>query len=111
MDILLSGKTYLLGGNDCDSRRARMSKERKCEGSGSKSEGESCMFALECARVWLADRLDRGEEGQTATEYVLVILGVVLFLVFAAFALNGILGSATNAIQNWINQVAPPPAP
>jgi len=31
--------------------------------------------------------------------------------VFAAFALNGILGSATNAIQNWINQVSPPPAP
>ena len=69
------------------------------------------MPALEYATAWLAERLDQGEAGQTATEYVLVILGVVLFLVFAAFALNGILGSATNAIQNWINQVSPPPAP
>ncbi len=69
------------------------------------------MSALEYATMWLADKLDRDETGQTATEYVLVILGVVLFLVFAAFALNGILGSATNAIQNWISQVAPPPAP
>jgi len=69
------------------------------------------MPALEYAIMWLAEKLDRDETGQTATEYVLVILGVVLFLVFAAFALNGILGSATNAIQNWINQVAPPPAP
>ena len=69
------------------------------------------MPALEYALMWLAEKFDRDETGQTATEYVLVILGVVLFLVFAAFALNGILGSATNAIQNWINQVAPPPAP
>ena len=57
------------------------------------------MSALEYATMWLADKLDRDETGQTATEYVLVILGVVLFLVFAAFALNGILGSATNAMS------------
>jgi Flp pilus assembly pilin Flp len=66
---------------------------------------------MEYARAWLAEKLDRDEAGQTATEYVLVILGVVLFLVFAAFALNGILGGATNAIQNWIATVSPPPAP
>ncbi len=66
---------------------------------------------MEYAKAWLAEKLDRGEAGQTATEYVLVILGVVLFLVFAAFALNGILGGATNAIQNWITTVSPPPAP
>ena len=69
------------------------------------------MLTLAYARVWLADKLGRDDEGQTATEYVLVILGVVLFLVFAAFALNGILGSATNAIKNWISTVSPPPAP
>ena len=69
------------------------------------------MPALECAKAWLAERLDQGEAGQTATEYVLVILGVVLFLVFAAFALNGVLGSAINNIQTWINSVSPPPAP
>ena len=69
------------------------------------------MFTLEYARAWLAQKLDRNEAGQTATEYVLVILGVVLFLVFAAFALNGILGSATNAIKNWVNSVNTPPAP
>ena len=69
------------------------------------------MPVLEYVKSWLLRRVKGDEAGQTATEYVLVILGVVLFLVFAAFALNGILGSATNAIQNWINQVAPPPAP
>ena len=69
------------------------------------------MPALEYAKAWLSERLDQGEAGQTATEYVLVILGVVLFLVFAAFALNGILGGATNAIKNWITTVSPPPAP
>ena len=56
------------------------------------------MFALGYAKSWLVEKLDLDEQGQTATEYVLVILGVVLFLVFAAFALNGILGGATNAI-------------
>ena len=69
------------------------------------------MPALEYAKAWRAERLDQGEAGQTATEYVLVILGVVLFLVFAAFALNGVLGSAVNSIQTWINSVSPPPAP
>jgi Flp pilus assembly pilin Flp len=69
------------------------------------------MPVLEYVKTWLLRKFRGDESGQTATEYVLVILGVVLFLVFAAFALNGILGSATNAIQNWINSVAPPPAP
>jgi Flp pilus assembly pilin Flp len=66
---------------------------------------------LEYANAWLAERLDRDEAGQTATEYVLVILGVVLFLVFAAFALNGILGGATNSIKNWVTSITTPPAP
>jgi hypothetical protein len=69
------------------------------------------MLTLEYLKAWLAETLDQDEAGQTATEYVLVILGVVLFLVFAAFALNGILGGATNAIKNWVNSVNTPPAP
>jgi hypothetical protein len=69
------------------------------------------MFMLEYAKAWLAEKLSRDERGQTATEYVLVILGVVLFLVFAAFALNGVLGSAINNIQTWINSVKTPPTP
>ena len=69
------------------------------------------MATLEYLRAWLAETVDQDEAGQTATEYVLVILGVVLFLVFAAFALNGILGGATNAIKNWVTSVSPPPAP
>jgi hypothetical protein len=69
------------------------------------------MLALEFAKRWLVAKLNLDEEGQTATEYVLVILGVVLFLVFAAFALNGILGGATNAIKNWVTSVSAPPTP
>jgi hypothetical protein len=69
------------------------------------------MFALGYAKRWLVEKLNLDEEGQTATEYVLVILGVVLFLVFAAFALNGILGGATNAIKNWVTSVSAPPTP
>ncbi len=69
------------------------------------------MSLLQYARAWMAEKLHRGESGQTATEYVLVILGVVLFLVFAAFALNGILGSATNAIKTWVSSVGAPPTP
>ena len=67
------------------------------------------MLTLKYANAWLAKRLNMDEVGQTATEYVLVILGVVLFLVFAAFALNGILGSATNAIKNWVTSINTPP--
>ena len=67
------------------------------------------MLTLKYANAWLAKRLNMDEVGQTATEYVLVILGVVLFLVFAAFALNGILGGATNAIMNWVTSISTPP--
>ena len=64
---------------------------------------------LQYSTAWLAEKIGQDEAGQTATEYVLVILGVVLFLVFAAFALNGILGSATNAIKNWVTSINTPP--
>ena len=69
------------------------------------------MPMLEYANALLAETRSRDEAGQTATEYVLVILGVVLFLVFAAFALNDILGGATNAIKNWVTSVSTPPPP
>ena len=67
------------------------------------------MLTLKYANAWLAKRLNMDEVGQTTTEYVLVILGVVLFLVFAAFALNDILGGATNAIKNWVTSISTPP--
>jgi hypothetical protein len=67
------------------------------------------MLTQRYARAWLAKQLNIDEVGQTATEYVLVILGVVLFLVFAAFALNDILGGATNAIKNWVTSISTPP--
>ncbi|HKX19434.1 MAG TPA: hypothetical protein VJT33_15595 [bacterium] len=35
-------------------------------------------------------------------EYVLLILGVVLFLLVAAFALQGVLSSAISKISSWM---------
>lgn len=55
-----------------------------------KEKGESIsMLTLPYARMWLEENLGRDEEGQAATEYVLLMLGVALFLVFAAFTLKG----------------------
>ena len=59
--------------------------------------------------MWLQEKLGRDEEGQAATEYVMVMLGVALFLVFAAFTLNGVVGGPANAIKNWITTVSLPP--
>ena len=50
------------------------------------------MLTLKYARAWLAKRLTMDEVGQTATEYVLVILG-----------------GATNAIKNWVTSISTPP--
>ena len=69
------------------------------------------MLVLACARMWLQEKLGRDEEGQAATEYVMVMLGVALFLVFAAFTLNGVVGGPASAIKNWITTVSLPPAP
>ena len=49
------------------------------------------------------------EKGQATSEYVLLILGVVLFLIVAAFALRGALNNAITAISNWIAAATPPP--
>ena len=55
-------------------------------------------------QTWLATRLHKDERGQGTTEYVLLILGVVLFLIVAALALQGILNSAIDKISTWISQ-------
>jgi len=56
-------------------------------------------------------KLCHDESGQAASEYVLTILGVVLFLVVAAFALQGVLSGAVAAISSWIAAVNPPAVP
>jgi hypothetical protein len=62
-------------------------------------------------RAWLGQKLGGDESGQAASEYVLTILGVVLFLVVAAFALNGVLSGAVSKISSWIAAVNPPAVP
>lgn len=61
--------------------------------------------------AWLGRRLHRDEDGASVTEYVLLILGVVLFLIVAAFALQPMLVGAVTAITTWVGGIAPPPIP
>lgn len=56
----------------------------------------------------LGGRLNRDEQGQGTVEYVLLILGVVLFLLVAAFALQGVLSNAIVSISSWIAGQNPP---
>lgn len=63
---------------------------------------------LSFLRVWLASKLNLDERGQGTVEYVLLILGVVLFLLVAAFALQGVLSSAISKISSWMNGQNPP---
>jgi TRAP-type C4-dicarboxylate transport system permease large subunit len=42
---------------------------------------------------------------------VLLILGVVLFMIVAAFGLRDVLTGAVTAISTWIGSVSPPPVP
>jgi uncharacterized protein (UPF0333 family) len=65
----------------------------------------------ELVRAWVIEKLGRKESGQGSIEYVLVILGVVLFLIVAAFALNGVLSGAVSKISSWIAAVNPPAVP
>ena len=58
--------------------------------------------------AWLAANLGRDEHGQGTVEYVLLILGVALFLVVAAFALQGVLSTSISKIASWMGiQQAP----
>jgi Flp pilus assembly pilin Flp len=57
-------------------------------------------------RTWLASKLD--SRGQTATEYVMIIMAVALFLVAAAILLQPVLSKAVSAISVWISAQGPP---
>ena len=61
-------------------------------------------------RAWaqLTGKHPGGERGQGSIEYVLLILGCVLFLVAAAILLKDMLGGAVTAISSWANTVGPP---
>lgn len=54
------------------------------------------------------DRLRHDEDGQGTVEYVLLILGVVLFLLVAALALQDVLSSAISKISVWMAGQNPP---
>jgi len=58
--------------------------------------------------AWLAAKLHRNERGQGTVEYVLLILGVVLFLIVAALALQGVLSGAISEISSWMGAQSPP---
>ncbi len=63
---------------------------------------------LQLAQAWLMTKLNRDEQGQGTVEYVLLILGVVLFLIVAALALQGVLSGAISAISSWMGAQNPP---
>ncbi|MGH8525855.1 MAG: hypothetical protein ACREXY_17110 [Gammaproteobacteria bacterium] len=66
------------------------------------------MTTLQYAWTWLTAKLSRDDEGAVATEYVLLLLGVALFLIFAAMGLRGMLSSAVATIAAWVGAVGPP---
>jgi Flp pilus assembly pilin Flp len=72
-------------------------------------KGEITMQLFTAARTWVTRTLLQHERGQTAVEYVLMILAVVLFLIFAAIALQPVLNSAVASISSWIAGNGPPP--
>ena len=66
------------------------------------------MNLLMCIRSWLAEKIHCEQRGQGSIEYVLLILGCVLFLIAAAILLQGMLSSAVSSITSWANTVGPP---
>ncbi len=66
------------------------------------------MWCLSLVQTWLMRKFDRDERGQGTVEYVLLILGVVLFLIVAALALQGVLSGAISAISSWMGAQNPP---
>ena len=60
------------------------------------------MERLSSLWTWARSQLHWDERGQGTTEYVLLILGVVLFLIVAALALQGVLNGAIDQISAWI---------
>ncbi|HET7266115.1 MAG TPA: hypothetical protein VFL28_15740 [bacterium] len=54
-------------------------------------------------RTWVAARGQHvGERGQATVEYALIIMGLALFLVVAAFALQPVLANPVARISTWI---------
>jgi len=66
------------------------------------------MELIRFVQAWLANKLGWDERGQGTVEYVLLILGVVLFLIVAAFALQGVLSGAISKISSWMGLQNPP---
>ena len=63
---------------------------------------------LSFLRLWLTSKLTLDERGQGTVEYVLLILGVVLFLIVAALALQDVLSAAISKISSWMAGQNPP---
>jgi Flp pilus assembly pilin Flp len=59
-------------------------------------------------QTWLLSKLHRDQDGQGTVEYVLLILGVVLFLIVAALALQDVLSGAISKISSWMGLQNPP---
>jgi uncharacterized protein (UPF0333 family) len=66
------------------------------------------MQMLRFVQAWLAYKLGGAVRGQGTVEYILLILGVVLFLIVAALALQGVLSGAISKISSWIGTQNPP---
>ena len=66
------------------------------------------MRVIQFAQAWFAGKLGLDEHGQGTVEYVLLILGVALFLVVAAFAIQGVLSTSISKISSWMGIQAPP---
>jgi uncharacterized protein (UPF0333 family) len=70
--------------------------------------GGTAMDLLASVWAWLIGKLHPADQGQGSIEYVLLILGCVLFLVAAAILLQNVLGGAVTAISSWANSVGAP---
>ena len=58
--------------------------------------------------AWLRSKLNWDDRGQSTVEYVMMILGVVLFLLLATFALRGVMTSSISKTSSWISGQNPP---
>ena len=59
-------------------------------------------------QAWLMKKLGGDDRGQSTVEYVMLILGVVLFLLVAAFALDGLMNTPISKASSWISGQNPP---
>ena len=64
------------------------------------------MFSF--VQAWLMSKLHRDEGGQETVEYVVLILGVVLFLLVAAFASQDVLSGPISKVSSWVAGQDPP---